>query len=404
MTVGEAPLPRVWRIYAVCNFVSQIGGCMQSTAQAWLVLEMTESSSRLGLLVALQFIPSILLAIPAGRAADRWGRRKLLLGAQVAMALLAAALAAVIAFKEVSYPVLLGFALLLGIGNGLSQTTRLAMAASLAGAQGRVRAAGLATFSFNLARILGPSLAGFAMTLWGPAFAIAVNAASFLPLVLFLAGLRADETVSRPVRDSGAKALRFLWTHASTRIPLLTLAVAGVFAVNMQTVVPAFARLGLGLNASGFGLLMSAAGVGACLGGLLQWRRPAGSVLRPLAAVGGLSLCLLALSAIRDLLPATLAFIAFGVCSATVFSSASAAVQSSIPDPLRNAATSLQVTIVQSTNPLGGALSGWLLEQLGLYGGCATLGAATLAGVVTLALTHRGDLANFRSVPDTEWS
>jgi predicted MFS family arabinose efflux permease len=274
----------------------------------------------------------------------------------------------------------------------------------LAGAEGRVRAAGLATFSFNLARILGPALAGFAMTLWGPAMAIALNAASFLPLVLFLAGRRADEPVSRPVRESGGKALRFLWTHASTRIPLFILAVAGVFAVNMQTIVPAFARLGLGLNASGFGLLMSAAGAGACVGGLLQWRRPVGSVWRPLAAAGGLSLCLLALSAIRDLLPATLAFIAFGVCSATVFSSASAAVQSSIPDPLRNAATSLQVTILQSTNPLGGALSGWLLEQLGVYGGTAALGAATLAGVVTLALTHRGDLANFRSAPGAEWS
>ena len=160
-----------------------------------------------------------------------------------------------------------------------------------------------------------------------------------------------------------------------------------------RTLVPAYARLGLGLDAGGFGLLMSAVGAGACLGGLLQWRRPAASNWRPLTAATGLGLCLAALSAIHQLTPAALVLAGFGVCSATVFSSASAAVQSLIPDPLRNAATSLQVMIVQGTNPLGSALTGWALERFGASAGTAMLGAATLAAVMLLAVSHRRDLS-----------
>jgi predicted MFS family arabinose efflux permease len=402
MTGSKPPLPREWRIYAVSNFASQIGTCMQSTALAWLVLDLTGSSSKLGLLVAMQFLPSILLAVPAGKAADLWSRRNLLLGAQAAMAVLAAALAAVIDHKEASYPILTGFALLLGVGNGLSQATRLSLAATLAGAHGRTRAAGLATLSFNLARMLGPALAGFTIALWGPAFTVAANAASFIPLVVFLASRNADDPPSRSRPAATSTALRFLWSSASTRVPLLTVAVVGAFAVNMQTLVPAYARLGLGLDASGFGLLMSAVGAGACIGGLLQWRRPAASNWRPLAAAAGLGLCLLVLSALHQLPPAALVLAGFGVCSATVFSSASAAVQTTVPDPLRNAATSLQVTIVQGTNPIGSALTGWVLEQFGASGGAAALGAATLAAIMGLALAHRGELMNARSVQGVE--
>jgi hypothetical protein len=177
--------------------------------------------------------------------------------------------------------------------------------------------------------------------------------------------------------------------NASTRVPLLTVAVVGVLAVNMQTLVPAYARLGLGLNASSFGLLMSAVGAGACLGGLLQWRWPAASIWRPLAAATGLGLCLAALSAIHQFLLASLILTGFGVCSATLFSSASAAVQSLVPDPLRNAATGMQVTIVLGTNPLGSALTGEIIEHFGANGGSAVLGAATLAAVIALTITYR---------------
>ena len=394
MTGRAAPLPRAWRIYAVSNFISQIGTWMQATAQAWLVLELTGSPQLLGLLVAIQYFPAVLLAIPAGKVADRWGRRNLLLSGQAAMAILAGGLAAIVAAGNATYPVLAGFALLLGVGNALSQPARIAMAATLAGgegagAHGRVRAAGMATLSFNLARILGPALAGFAIAAYGPPFAFAVNAASFLPLLLFLAGMDADDRVSASQRGSGRAAFGLLWTNVSTRVPLLTVAVAGVFAINVQTLVPAYARLGLGLDAGGFGLLMGAFGAGACVGGFLQWRRPAVSIWRSLAAAAGLGLCLAALSATYRFPLASLILVGFGVCSATVLSSASAAVQRFVPDHLRNAATALQVTIVLGTNPLGSALTGWMIELFGPNSGSAVLGAATLAAVVALAFTHR---------------
>src|SRR5208283_2562755 len=158
------------------------------------------------------------------------------------------------------YMVLMGFALLLGIGNALSQPARIALAASLAGAegagaQGRARAAGLATLSFNLARIVGPGLAGLAIAEYGTAFAFMANALSFLPLLLFLAGQNADDATPSRRHGSGYEAFCLLWANVATRVPLLTVAVAGVLAINLQAFVPAYARLGLGLNASGYGLL-----------------------------------------------------------------------------------------------------------------------------------------------------
>jgi len=392
-------LPRAWRVYGVSNFISQIGTWMQATVQAWLVLNLTGSPTRLGLLLSVQYVPAVLLGMPAGKLASRWGRRNLLLGAQAAMAVLAGGLAAVVASGWASYFVLLGFALLLGIGNALSQPARIALAATLAGeegagAQGRARAAGLATLSFNLARILGPALAGLAIAKFGMAFAFVANALSFLPLLLFLASQKADHARVSRRYGSGYEAFRLLWANVATRVPLLTVAVAGVLAINPQALIPAYARLGLGSSASGYGLLMGAAGAGACLGGVLQWRWPAASIQRPLAAAMGLGVCLLALAVTHDSTIVFVILVGFGICSATVLCSAAAAVQSFVPDSLRNAATALQVTIVLGINPLGSAVTGWTIEHFGANRGSAALGVATLLAVLVLSLTSGG--VNFR--------
>ncbi len=391
MTEAQEPLPRTWRAYALCNFISQIGTWMQTTAQAWLVLDLTGSPERLGLLVAVQFLPAVFLAVAAGMAADRLGRRNLLLGAQAAMAVLAASLAAVAGSGLASYQLLLCFALLLGLGNALSQPARISLAAALAGeegagAGGRMRAAGLASLSFNLARILGPALAGFAIGAGGPFVAFGLNALSFAPLLLFLAIYRESGAAHSRKRGSAREALRFLWAGLATRIPLLAVAAVGVLAINVQTLVPAYARLSLGLEPSGFGMLIGAVGVGACFGGALQWRWPAASIWRSLAAAAGLGLCLAALSGTHLFLPAALILTVFGVCSATLLSSAAAAVQRAIPDHMRNAAAAIQVTIALGTNPLGSALTGWSLERFGADATLAALGAATLVAAAGLAL------------------
>jgi len=118
MAVSPA-LPRAWRVYGISNFISQIGTWMQTTVQAWLVLDLTGSPTALGLLLSVQYLPVVLLGMSAGKLADRWGRRNLLLGAQAAMAAFAGGLATVVASGKATYMVLLGFALLLGIGNAL---------------------------------------------------------------------------------------------------------------------------------------------------------------------------------------------------------------------------------------------------------------------------------------------
>jgi MFS family permease len=381
-----APLPRLWWIYWGSNFISQIGAWMQSTAQAWLVLDLTGSPAMLGVLLALQNLPAVLLALPAATLADRYGRRNILLCAQIAMAALAVLVAALIASGNLSFPLLLGAAFLSGVANAVSQPARIALAATLAGPGGYSRTAGLATLSFNLARIIGPCLGGLAMAGLGVATAFAANAASFLPLLLVLASRLTDGAAANRPRAAIRDAAGFLWRNDRTRMPLLAVWAAGVLAINVQALVPAYARFALGLDAAGLGLLMGAIGAGACLGGFLQWRWPAGSAARTFAAAAGLGACLLGLAAPPHMASSLALLTAFGLCSATVLSSTAAAVQTAVPDHLRTAASALQILIILGSNPIGGLLTGWAVDQLGPAEGAGSLGAATLFAIALLWL------------------
>ncbi len=388
MKTPASPLPRVWWIYWGGNFISQIGTWMQSTAQAWLVLDLTGSPTMLGVLLAFQHLPAVLLALPAAGLADRYGRRNTLLCAQIAMAALAVAVAALIARGTLSFPLLLGAAFLSGVANAVSQPARIALAATLAGPGGYSRTAGLATLSFNLARIVGPCLGGLAMAGVGVAAAFAANAASFLPLLVVLAWRLTDvAAANRPhARAAIRDAAGFLWRNDQTRMPLLAVAAAGVLAINVQALVPAYARFALGLDAAGLGWLMGAIGAGACLGGFLQWRSPAGSSARTFAAAAGLGLCLLGLAAPPHMASSLALLAAFGLCSATALSSTAAAVQTAVPDHLRTAASALQILIVLGSNPIGGLLTGWAVDRLGPAVGAGSLGAATLFAIALLWL------------------
>ena len=375
----------LYRRYWISLFISQLGTWMQAATQAWLVLVLTGSAERLGLVVALQFAPSLLFSLLAGVVADRTPKRRLLLVTQTSLMLLAFGMSLLVFTGAVRYWHVLVFAALYGTANVFDLPTRQAFTVELAGRARYPGAISLNSFGFNLSRLVGPAVAGLVIARYGMGWTFLLNALSFIPLVLVLRGLSvgnaAGERRGNPVAQA-LEGLRYVWATPLVRTVVLLMLWVGIFGINFQTLIPAYARLELGLEAGGYGFLLSALGLGA-LGGAL-WQAWASSVrparlLLGAGLLGGTHLLLLAR------LPAwgvAVVLVAAGFAMVTTLISANTTVQTIVPDRLRGRVMSIYSLVLLGTGPVGAYLTGLLFEALGGRVAAGVLGACTLAGWV----------------------
>ncbi|AEB12319.1 MFS transporter [Marinithermus hydrothermalis] len=375
----------LYRRYWISLFISQLGTWMQAATQAWLVLVLTGSAERLGLVVALQFAPSLFFSLLAGVVADRTPKRRLLLLTQTSLMLLALGMSLLIFAGAVQYWHVLIFAALYGTANVFDLPTRQAFTVELAGRARYPGAISLNSFGFNLSRLVGPAVAGLVIARYGMGWTFLLNALSFIPLILVLRGLSvgnaAGERRGNPIAQA-LEGLRYVWATPLVRTVVLLMLWVGIFGINFQTLIPAYARLELGLEAGGYGFLLSALGLGA-LGGAL-WQAWASSVrparlLLGAGLLGGVHLLLLAR------LPAwgvAIVLIAAGFAMVTTLISANTTVQTIVPDRLRGRVMSIYSLVLLGTGPLGAYLTGLLFEALGGRMAAGVLGACTLAGWV----------------------
>src|SRR5881227_3271146 len=243
---------------------------MQSVAQSWLVLELTNSPFRLGLVSALQFAPMLVLAFFAGALADRLRKRRLLLVSQSVLFIQALALALLVHFGHVQYWHVALLALLYGVANTVDMPTRQAFIVEMVGRDDLMNAIALNSAMFNAARIVGPALAGLAIARWGTAVAFYLNAASFVPVIVALFAVGAQ---GRPRAASGRsmahdirEGVRFAVSTPRVALTMaMVLAVSG-FLFNYNVLIPLYVRDVLGQDAQGFGLIMATLGIGAVAG------------------------------------------------------------------------------------------------------------------------------------------
>ncbi|MCS7057370.1 MAG: MFS transporter [Meiothermus sp.] len=373
-----------YRTYWIALFLSQMGTWMQAATQGWLVLELTHSAERLGLVVALQFLPSLLFSLPAGVLSDRYSRRNLLLLTQGGMAVLALGMFILIATGWVRYPHVLVFAFLYGLFNAMDLPVRQAYTVELAGKERYPGAIALNSFGFNTSRLLGPALAGLLIAGFGLSWSYLVNALSFVPLlwVLLKSPSLAVERGKGGVVADALEGLRFVWGEPLVRQVVLLVGLSSLLGMNFQTIVPAYARLELGLDAQGFGLLMSAVGLGSILAAVLQ---AITARARPLRAVLGSALLGLSLLALALPLPpgwAAFAFALAGLGMITTLINANTTVQLLAPDRIRGRVMSVYSMVLLGSGPLGAYLSGLLIEALGARLGVGAMGALTLAATL----------------------
>ena len=278
---------RDYRLFFAGQIVSLIGTWMQSVGQAWLVLELTNSPFKLGLLGTLQFGPMLLFAFLSGAIADRVRKRRLILATQSALMLQAFALSALAWTGHVQYWHVAVLATLYGLVTTLDMPARQSFMTDLVGRNDLPGAIALNSAVFNGARVVGPAVAGLLVARYGVALAFLLNGLSFLAVI---GALRAMRTEGEPRPRTGATMLEDIAEGARYAVatPLIALILAlccavSLFVLNYNTLVPLIARDVLGEGAHGFGLLMAALGAGAVLGALvlarLDFERPPASLL-----------------------------------------------------------------------------------------------------------------------------
>src|SRR5581483_1717117 len=263
---------RDFRLFWLGQSLSVIGSWMQSVGLSWLVLELTDSPIRLGLVSALQFAPLLAFSLIAGVIVDRVPKRRLVLTTQVALMLPASALAALAWTGHVRYWHLAVLAAVIGVVNALDMPSRQTFTVEMVGRDDLLNAVALNSATFNAARITGPAIGGVLIARYGTAAAFFLNGLSFLPVVAALTVIRSG---SQPAPRRGTRMREELLggIHYAARTPLVALIlglllVLSVFALNHGVLVPLFAREVLHQGVHGFGFLMASLGVGAVAGAI----------------------------------------------------------------------------------------------------------------------------------------
>src|SRR5262245_54504939 len=340
-TVLRALNHRDFRRFWTGQSVSSVGNWMQSVGLSWLVLELTNSPFRLGLVSALQFGPVLLFSAVAGVVVDRTPKRPLVLATQMALMLPAFALAGLAWSGWVRYWHVAVLAGVIGVVNALDMPSRQSFLVEMVGRDDLLNAMALNSATFNTARVVGPAVGGLLIARYGTAIAFLLNALSFLAVVLMLATIRAGSE-PRPrsgttIREELVAGLRY-----ATRTPLVALILGLVFAVstfamNHGVLVPLFAREILHEGAHVFGLLMASLGAGAVVGAVMiatmDYGRP------PLAAVVipgiGVAVGILSLAFVRHFGLAAFVLFVVGAMQIIFQNGCNTIVQVTVPDELR---------------------------------------------------------------------
>jgi MFS family permease len=391
---------RNYRLFFAGQAVSLVGTWMQQVAQGWLVLTLSGDPFWLGVVATAQFLPVMVLGLFAGVLADVLPKRQTLMAAQAVMMVLAIVLTVLTATGIIEIWMIVVLALFLGCANALDMPVRQSFAIEMVGSRDVGNAVALNSAMFNGARVVGPAVAGLTIAAFGIATSFAINAVSFLAVIIGLWIMRDDDLhrprlVPRPrsvgaVFDNLAEGLRFVRHTPIVLMAVTTVGLTATFGMNFQVVIPPLAQDALNSDASGYGFLMTASGLGA-LGaalGLVIAGKPRPSRIVLGAIVLGVASLLLATSTSYPL--SLLLMIPVGAGGITMAATANATIQLAVPDGLRGRVMSVYTTVFSASMPIGGLLMGVLASWLGILEAIAIGGALSLAtGLAALVWWRR---------------
>jgi MFS family permease len=370
-------------VFYAGHILSLTGTWMQSTAQGWLVLELTNSPLRLGIVTAVTATPSLLFTLWAGDLADRHDKRRIILIAQVVALCAALGLAVLTGTERITYGALLGLVFILGSASAFEIPTRQAFFAELVGPADLPNAIALNSAAFNATRIVGPGLAGTMIGTLGIAACYYANAFSYVAVItgLLMMRLPAFTPAARTTStiENIREGLAYIRSDRLVRTLVWMIAGMSVTALPYVMLLPVFARDVLDVGAPGLGSMLAATGTGALTSGMAlasgRLRLPRGRLI--IGAGVMLALTLIAFAQSRSY-PLSLALLAVtGFTMILNNASVNALLQSRVPDRLRGRVMSVYVFMFIGMTPLGalqaGALARWFGAPAALTAGACAL-------------------------------
>ncbi|HWE90598.1 MAG TPA: MFS transporter [Pseudonocardiaceae bacterium] len=392
---------RNYRLFASGQVVSNVGTWMQRVAQDWLVLELSgRSPMALGIAAALQFMPTLVLSVWAGMLADRMDKRKLEIVVQAGMGVSALALGLLDVTGAVTLWQVYLLCLVLGCFSAMDGPIRQSFVMEMVGKRQLTNAVALNSMTFNLARIIGPALAGVMITWVGTGWVFLINAASFAAVIGGLALMDPAKLHIGPKarRRPGqlAEALRYVRGRPDIAMVLVLVFCVSTFGMNFYTTLANAAANVFHRDASGYGLLSTMIAVGTLAGATMAARRSMSGTPRPRLLIGG-ALAFGVVETLLALMPTYALFglmlIPVGVAFMTFTTTANSTVQLATRPDMRGRVMGLYMLVFLGGNPLGGPMTGWLAEQFGgrspfLVGGLISVLAAAGCGLF-LALRRR---------------
>jgi MFS family permease len=391
-----------YRRYFFGQATSLVGTWMQMAAQSWLVLSLTGSAAALGLIVALQTLPVLLLAPYGGVIADRVDKRRLMIVLQTAMGLQALALGLLTITGSVRIWEIGVLAVILGVNNAFENPARQSFVLEMVGADTLRNAVSLNSVQVNVARAVGPAVAGVLIATVGTGECFLINAASFVAVVGSLVSMERSKLHPTPPAPRAAgqlrEGLRYARATPEIIVPLAMMALVGTLAYEFQVSLPVMARHTLHAGAEGYGFMTAAMGAGAIVGGLIVAAR-GHTGLRPVSIAVAAFAVALALAALAPTLAVELVALALvGAASVSFMSSGNSTLQLAADPAMRGRVMALWFVALQGTTPIGGPLIGGIIS---LAGARAGLGVGALACVLAACLGYaaRRRLRRRRAAP-----
>jgi MFS family permease len=394
-------LHRTFSALAVPNFrrwflgqsTSLIGTWMQSVAQSWLVFTLTHSSTDLGLVVAVQTLPVLVLGPYAGVVADRVDKRRLMVALQSLMGVQALVLGLLTVLGVVTFWEVCLLAAVLGLNNTFENPARQSFVLEMVGKANVRNAVSLNSTMVNAARAAGPALAGLLIATVGVGVCFLLNALSFVAVVYSLASMDpgALQPSERAARAKGQlrEGLRYVSSRADLAVPLLMMALVGTLAYEFNVSLPVVAKQTFHGGAETYGFLTAAMGIGAVAGGLLTATRGK-TGLRPLTvAVFAFGAAISAAAASPSLAVEYAALALVGWGSVSFMATGNSTLQLASSPSVRGRVMSLWAVAFMGSTPIGGPLIGWVISlagaRVGLGVGSAACAIAGALGVAVMA-------------------
>jgi MFS family permease len=387
-----------FRLFFIGSFVSNVGTWMQRTAQDWIVLThlTNHDAAAVGITLALQFGPVLLLMPVAGLIADRVNRRRMLFITQLSMGILGLGLGLIVVTNVATLWEVYAFAFALGSVSAIDMPVRQTFVSEIVEEKQIPNAVALNSASFNGARLVGPAIAGVLIAAIGSGWVFLINAASFGATIVALALIHVHElrAQNRPPRKRGQ--IREGWRYVGSRpdivIVLVMMSLVGTFGVNFPIFTSTMA-LAFHQGANGYGLLSSVMAVGSVFGALMAARREKPRVVVIALASLGFGASMLTSALMPTYWSYAVVLIVVGLSALTMMTSANAYVQTTTKPAMRGRVMALYMAIFAGTTPLGAPLVGWIANIAGprwaiVVGAASGFAAAGVALAWMIVVNH----------------